>query len=641
MTRPLPLLNPFVGREHEQGIYRQVLAHDTPWVFVVTGQGGIGKSALLRHLKEQTPREMPVVLLNFANDRLRIDVLNILEELSGQLAPDCDERRSNAFEQALADGRDKLARLAQQMSQNVIVGDAASLQGATLSMGGYSAEALREQRRQVREMVTSAFYHQLSTFRPARLVLMLDTCEWLSEGEGLEAGKWVMDELLPGVHERLGRARPRRNCSAVIAGRVQPPLTVIEKQERYPQALPMLDQPAVEGYLEQVGMHDAALRQRAYDITRGHALCVSIIGALWQEQGDRPFTLADLPRLQAQFTEKALIEYIQDRLDKRLVSPYRELTRYGVLLRSFNLPMLRAVFPELLPDEQALDIFRQLVRYPYVEPRGNQHYAFHDLQREIQAAEIREQQRDKWQLYHKRALDYLSQQASRSPDRYYHAVAYDEEEGMLEWWDVVQNARNFGTLEECSTFLQVLYDGTLQLTAIARGKRAFQHGQYYQRQTQMNEALRYYEEALPLFLQAKDRLGEANVRRAMGDVQQFRKEMEAALASYEQALGFYRQVGDRLGEANCYLAQGRVALQQEDYQKALDLHNNAYQLYYQIQDKYSQARLLYYRSFVYGAMDDMPHALSDAEQALAIGRALDLSFVDVFQARVDELRVPS
>ena len=88
-----------------------------------------------------------------------------------------------------------------------------------------------------------------------------------------------------------------------------------------------------------------------------------------------------------------------------------------------------------------------------------------------------------------------------------------------------------------------------------------------------------------------------------------------ALASYEQALSLFRQVGDRLGEANCYLAQGRVVLEEGDLDKALALHTDAYQLYQQIQDGYSQARLLYYRSFVYEAMDKQSLAIQDIEAA--------------------------
>ena len=114
--------------------------------------------------------------------------------------------------------------------------------------------------------------------------------------------------------------------------------------------------------------------------------------------------------------------------------------------------------------------------------------------------------------------------------------------------------------------------------------------------------------------------------------------LQAALESYEQALTLFRQVGDRLGEANCYLAQGRIALEQEDYQKALRLHYNAYQLYQQIQDRYRQARLLYYRSFVYEAMKEQLRATQDMEKALTIAQPLDLPFIDPFQERLDELR---
>jgi hypothetical protein len=258
---------------------------------------------------------------------------------------------------------------------------------------------------------------------------MLDTCEWLSEPEAFEVGQWVTDELVPGILERM--ALRRHPFSVVIASRTMLPLTMIDQNDRQTLALPRLEQAAVDLYLEQVGMQDAVFRHRVYEITHGHALCVSIIGILWQEQGDQAFTLADLPLLHAQFNERALLEYIRERLDKRLKTPFREMTRYGVLLRSFNLPMLRAVFPELLPDAEDLDCFHQLISYPYVEMLGNQHYTFHDLLREIQAEEIREQQPEKWSEYHKRALDYLTHVAKYSADWFYHAIAYDEEQGMI------------------------------------------------------------------------------------------------------------------------------------------------------------------------------------------------------------------
>ena len=431
--------------------------------------------------------------------------------------------------------------------------------------------------------------------------MLLDTCERLNEleGEGLsEVGQWVMNELVPGLHSRA-RHKYRR-CYFVLASRLRPALEAIDEQEDVKQlALPMLEQPFVEQYLERIGMQDAALRKQVYILTHGHALCVSIIGSLWQERGAQPFTLADLPLLSERFNERALLRFIGERvLDKRLKSPYRELTRYGALLRSFNLPLLQAVFPDLLSKTNALDQLRRLIQYPYIESRGNYSYAFHDLLREIQAEEIRVQEPQKWLDYHKRALDYLTQTASHSPEWYYHALAYDEDFGMSDWWETVQDAHIRGTREYFGALLQATHDRTLRLSKQSYANLALWEGTFYR----------------------------------------FGGQMQEAWDAYEQALSLFRQVGDRLGEANCYLAQGRLALQEQDFAKALSLHTDAYRLYQHIQDGYSQARLLYYRSIVYEAMNQIALAIEDIQQALLIAEPLDLPFIDLFRQRLGKLQ---
>ncbi|MBM4424670.1 MAG: tetratricopeptide repeat protein, partial [Chloroflexi bacterium] len=75
-------------------------------------------------------------------------------------------------------------------------------------------------------------------------------------------------------------------------------------------------------------------------------------------------------------------------------------------------------------------------------------------------------------------------------------------------------------------------------------------GDVQQFRKEMDAALKSYGEALSLFRAVGDKLGEANVLKAIGDVQQFRKEMDAALKSYGEALSLFRAVGDKLGEAN-------------------------------------------------------------------------------------------
>jgi tetratricopeptide (TPR) repeat protein len=59
-----------------------------------------------------------------------------------------------------------------------------------------------------------------------------------------------------------------------------------------------------------------------------------------------------------------------------------------------------------------------------------------------------------------------------------------------------------------------------------------------------------FAEALPLFRQLGDVLGEANCIRGLGDIALERSDHDAARQAFNQALPLYRQVGSVLGEAN-------------------------------------------------------------------------------------------
>ena len=77
-----------------------------------------------------------------------------------------------------------------------------------------------------------------------------------------------------------------------------------------------------------------------------------------------------------------------------------------------------------------------------------------------------------------------------------------------------------------------------------------------------------YEEALPLYRQVGDVLGEANCIQSLGDIALARSDHDAARAAYQQALPLYRQVGDVLGEANCIKGLGDIALRRSDHDAA-------------------------------------------------------------------------
>jgi len=108
----------------------------------------------------------------------------------------------------------------------------------------------------------------------------------------------------------------------------------------------------------------------------------------------------------------------------------------------------------------------------------------------------------------------------------------------------------------------------------------------------MEAALEHYRQALDLYRAVGDRLGEANVLKAMGDVLQFRKDMEAALEHYRQALGLYRAVGAKVGEAITLRRKGHSELSCNQIDAAEQSYCASLDLCRQIGDRQGEAYTL-------------------------------------------------
>ncbi|SRR5216683_6689483 len=413
----------FIGREREQRLYRDFLTIVTPWVLILTGLGGSGKSRLLRHLKGHAPQNIPVVMLDFANNVLQTDYLSILKEIARQVAGECKAAAVKATMDAVAEGRRNIEVLSAQAKRDIII-QALNVEGGQAKGNEMKIQLdknIQEIKRQVLEEVLDPFYAQVAPINPDRLVLMLDHCEWLNDAE---VGPWVFNELIPQLRERL--QEQDKLLSVVIASRVQPQLNAIGKQDLQTIRLPLFSKAEVGRYLQHMGVHDAAILEYVYDLTHGHAWSLLILYQLCENQEKMPSSVDELMALQDAFIENVRTAIIEDDfLNERFIkSPYRELTRYGVLLRRFNQSFLQFVFSDWLPNATASEQFDKFTRFPHVMPPKDDYYTFFDLLREILVNRIFGQEKGMWSTYHGLALKYLTRVAPQTSEWFYHDLAY-------------------------------------------------------------------------------------------------------------------------------------------------------------------------------------------------------------------------
>ncbi|MBE2240266.1 MAG: NACHT domain-containing protein [Caldilineaceae bacterium] len=98
--------------------------------------------------------------------------------------------------------------------------------------------------------------------------------------------------------------------------------------------------------------------------------------------------------------------------------------------------------------------------------------------------------------------------------------------------------------------------------------------------------------ALAAARRCRDRLGEANVQKALGDLALREADLGEARVRYAAALAIYPQIGDRLGEANVLSALARVELLEGNRERSLHLLGRALGFYQSVNDRYSIAAQL-------------------------------------------------
>ena len=139
-------------------------------------------------------------------------------------------------------------------------------------------------------------------------------------------------------------------------------------------------------------------------------------------------------------------------------------------------------------------------------------------------------------------------------------------------------------------------------------------------QSDHETARKAYEQALPLYRQVRNIIGEAHCIKSLGDIALDRSDYEAARKSYEQALPIYQQVGQILGEANCTSRLGDIALNQSDHEIARKAYDKALPLYQKVGDLIGEANCIQSLGDIALHRSDHEAARKAYEQALPLYR---------------------
>jgi tetratricopeptide (TPR) repeat protein len=131
-----------------------------------------------------------------------------------------------------------------------------------------------------------------------------------------------------------------------------------------------------------------------------------------------------------------------------------------------------------------------------------------------------------------------------------------------------------------------------------------------------------YKEALELYRQIDDQLGEANCIRAQGIVHRILREYEAAKYLFQAALTLFRQLKTQLGEANCVRALGDVHLELDEYAEAAARYGEALALYRQIKNPLGEAHCVWALGYFYQVQGEYQKARMYYENALAMYRRI-------------------
>jgi len=146
-------------------------------------------------------------------------------------------------------------------------------------------------------------------------------------------------------------------------------------------------------------------------------------------------------------------------------------------------------------------------------------------------------------------------------------------------------------------------------------------GRAYSDMGQGQQALDYFNQAIPIWRDSGDRSGEALTLNDMGPAFANLGQKQKSLEVYNQALAIWRQLGNRQGEALTINDIGRLYRDLGQHQTAMDYYNQALPIWREVGNRNGEAMALSDIGRAYADLGQPAKALEYGAQALPIFRA--------------------
>jgi tetratricopeptide (TPR) repeat protein len=125
--------------------------------------------------------------------------------------------------------------------------------------------------------------------------------------------------------------------------------------------------------------------------------------------------------------------------------------------------------------------------------------------------------------------------------------------------------------------------------AMGRSSIYHQLGMVAQGQRKWQQAEEYYQKALEIKIEFKDRYSQASTYHQLGIVAQEQRKGQQAEEYSQKALEIYIEFNDRYRQAGAYRLLGIVAQEQRKWQQAEEYSQKALEIYIEFKDRYEQA----------------------------------------------------